>query len=406
MLFTYTSKTKDGLTVQGTMEGVDRFAVAKELRARSQTPVAVAPLAMKRAMSSEAFLERYFTMIGMHDKIVFASNLAGMLTAGLTLYRSLEIEEKQTKSPAFKTVISGLMTSINQGEPLSAGLAKYPGVFSSLFVSMVRAGEESGKLSNALKEIASNLEKSYNLSRKVKGAMLYPILVLICLLAVGILMLEFVVPTLSAIFQNLGTPLPATTRLVVAASNAVTHHPFYTFGALAVIAGLLALLASPRLKPLHDAIVLRLPVAGGLLKQVNTARTARTLSSLLSSGVEMPRALSITRDVLQNVEYKAVLDRALAAVEKGKALSAVFKEETRLYPVTMGEMVAVGEETGALAEMLTNIAVYHEDEVDTVTKNLSTVLEPMVMVVVGIGVGFFAISMLSPMYSLVNSLSS
>ena len=406
MLFTYSSKTKDGLTVQGTMEGADRFAVAKELRARSQTPVTVAPLSTKKEASTQEFLERFLNLVSMQDKIMFANNLAGMLTAGLTLYRALEIEEKQVKNHAFKTVIAGLMTSINQGQTLSGGLAKYPSVFSSLFVAMVRAGEESGKLSESLREIGINLEKSYALNRKIKSAMLYPVMVVLALLAVGILMLEFVVPTLAAIFNNLGTPLPFTTRLVVAASNAITHHPFFTFGALILIGIFFLVLASERLKPFHDAIVLRLPIAGKLIKQVNTARTARTLSSLLSSGVEMTRALSITRDVLQNLEYKAVLDKALSDVEKGKALSAVFRDATRLYPITMGEMISVGEETGALADMLQNIAVYHEEEVDTVTKNLSTVLEPLVMVVVGIGVGFFAVSMLSPMYSLVNTLSA
>ena len=405
MLFTYTSRTIDGQPVHGTMEGTDRFAVAKELRARRQTPVTVAPLLHKNEAQAEAFLQRFLSLVSMHDKIVFANNLSGMITAGLTLYRALEIEEKQTRNPAFKTVIGGLMTSINQGEPLSAGLSKYPSVFSSLFVSMVRAGEESGNLASSLSEIGSNLEKSYELSRKVKGALLYPVLVILSLLSVGILMLEFVVPTLAAIFKNLGTPLPASTRLVVATSDFLSHHPFISFGVLLLIAGLFVLLGSKRLKPLHDAIVLRLPIAGSLVKQVNTARTARTLASLLASGVEMTRALSITKDVLQNLEYKEVLQQALVDVERGRALSAVFKQ-SKLYPVTMGEMVSVGEETGALSKMLADIAVYHEQEVDTVTKNLSTVLEPLVMILVGIGVGFFAVSMLSPMYSLVGTLSS
>jgi type IV pilus assembly protein PilC len=219
-------------------------------------------------------------------------------------------------------------------------------------------------------------------------------------------MLTFVVPTLSAIFKNLGTPLPATTRFVISLSEFLLHHPVISFGILGLVAAMFAVLASARLKPLHDMLVLRIPVAGELIKKVNTARTARTLASLLSSGVEMTRALAITKDVLQNLEYKKVLAKALVDVERGRALSAVFKQSGRLYPVTMGEMVAVGEETGALAQMLTDIALYHEQEVDTVTKNLSTVLEPVVMIFVGIGVGFFAISMLSPMYSLVGTLSS
>jgi type II secretory pathway component PulF len=140
------------------MEGVDRFAVAKELRARRQTPISVAPLLHKNEARAEAFFQRFLSLVSAHDKIVFANNISGMITAGLTLIRSLEIEEKQTRNPSFKTVISGLMTSINQGEPLSAGLTKYPSVFSSLFVSMVRAGEESGNLSLSLKEIGENLQ--------------------------------------------------------------------------------------------------------------------------------------------------------------------------------------------------------------------------------------------------------
>jgi len=405
MQFSYKARDSRGQIMEGIIDSADRFSAAKELRAQNFIPVSIMPFGKNTKKKIEAhFLEEFFSGITLHEKIIFVNNLSGMLSAGLTLYRCLEVELRQTKNPALKTVISGLLVAINQGESLSEGMAKYPAVFSELFTSMVHAGEESGNLPWALKEIGNNLEKSYELTRKVKGALTYPAIIVLAIFIVGILMLVFVIPTLIKVF---GTTLPPTTRFIIFVSNGVSGHPFVCLGGLVVfVAGVIAIVRSKKLRPFNELLVFKFPIVGEIVKEVNTARTARTLSSLLASGVDVTRALNITKDVLQNTHYKAVLERAVTAVQKGELLATVFKEEETLYPVMIGEMVTVGEETGKLSQMLADAATFYEEEVDAKTKSLSTIIEPVVMILVGIAVGFFAISIISPMYSLLGNMSS
>ena len=406
MEFSYTAKDSKGVMNEGVMDAEDRFAVARNLRAQNYVPVSVTEIHGKRKNKIEAhFLDEFFSGVSLHEKIVFANNLSGMLTAGLTLYRSLEVELKQTKNPALKTILSGLLASINQGESLSQGMAKYPAVFSDLFISMVHAGEESGKLPWSLKEIASNLEKSYDLNRKIKGALTYPAIIVCAIFVVGIIMLIFVIPTLTKIFSDMGTTLPVTTQSIIFVSNLLSVHPIVSLLVLALaIAGGISFVRSKKLKPFNDALVLKLPIIGTIVQEVNVARTARTLSSLLASGVDVTKSLHITRDVLQNIHYKRVLDHAAEVVQKGELLASVFRQNEKLFPVMISEMMAVGEETGKLSQMLAEGATFFEEEVDAKTKSLATVIEPVVMVIVGAAVGFFAISMISPMYSLMSSI--
>ncbi len=402
MQFTYTAQGTDKTITEGVIEAPDRLAAAKSLRAGGMLPLSIAERSTRTL--SDRF-EQFFGHVKSEERILFARNLSGMLTAGLSLYRALEVMKKQTKNQALARVLDGLLDTVNQGGALSDGLAKFPKVFPTLFVAMVRAGEESGKLPDALGEIAASLDKSYALVRKVKGALMYPAVIITVILVVGVLMLIFVVPTITKIFADFGTELPVTTRFLIAVSGAASGHPFlFLFGTGALIFGVYSFFTSPRFAKTSDAFVLWMPGVGGIVREVNTARTARTLSSLLASGVEMTKALGITRDVLQNTKYKAVLDRAIVSVEKGGTLSEIFKAETKLYPVMMGEMAAVGEETGAVTKMFGDIAMHFEEAVDEKTKNLSTIIEPVLMVFIGAAVGFFAISMISPIYGLLSSI--
>lgn len=406
MQFSYKARDAQGQIVEGIMETEDRFSVARELRKQNYVPFSVISLAGKKKNKLEAhFLQEFFSGVTMHEKILFVNNLSGMLSAGLTLYRALEVELRQTKNPALKTVLNGLLIAINQGESLSEGVSKYPAVFSDLFASMIHAGEESGNLPWALKEIGTNLEKSYDLNRKIKGALTYPAIIVSAIFVVGIIMLIFVIPTLTKVFADMGATLPATTQFVILISNALSEHPIIFLVSLAAfIFVAIAFFRSKRFRSFNDMLVLKLPIVGPIVKEVNVARTARTLASLLSSGVDVTRSLSITKDVLQNTHYKAVLERAGIAVQKGETIASVFKQEEKLYPIMIGEMMAVGEETGKLAQMLGEAAKFFEEEVDAKTKSLSTVIEPVVMILVGVAVGFFAISMISPMYSILGSI--
>ncbi len=403
MQFTYTARDAQGKTLQGVIDSVSRFTAAKELRDRGILPLSLTEIKTEVSFSDK--FAKFFGKVKLHEKIIFTHNLAGMLKAGLPLFRAIEVLKKQNKNPALEDVFVGLLSTIDKGGTLSDGFAKFPKVFSPLMVSMVRAGEESGNLSNTLGDIGVNLQKTYDLNRKIKSAMMYPSIIVAAIFIIATLMLMFVVPTLTKIFKEFGTALPASTKFVIFISDSVANHPFIFLGVVGVIVvGGMYIFRSEKLKPKIDALTLKLPAIGMLIKEVNTARTARTLSTLLTSGVEMTRALTITKEVLQNVHYREVIEKANLAVQKGSSLSSVFKDNQDLYPVMMGEMIAVGEETGALSQMLSDIAIYYEEEVDAKTKDMSTIIEPVLMVFIGGAVGFFAISMISPMYGLVSAI--
>jgi type IV pilus assembly protein PilC len=308
---------------------------------------------------------------------------------------------RQTTNKYLQTIIQTLSETIDKGGTFSDGLAKYPKVFSALFVSMVRAGEESGGMPNALTEIGINLEKSYALNKKVKSAMMYPTIILFAIFLIGILMFVFVVPVLTKTFKELGTELPGSTKFVIWLSDLLANHfVFVIVGIVALVfLGILAF-KLPTTKRGIDWLVVRLPVVGTIVKEMNAARTTRTMASLLGSGVNIGRAISITKEVLQNVYYKKVMEEVEHVIEKGAPMSSVFKAQTTLYPIMVGEMIEVGEETGKLGSMLLDVALFYEGEVDTKTKDLSTIIEPILMVVIGAGVGFFALAMIGPIYSI------
>lgn len=406
MNFLYKAQTKAGSVIEGSIEAENKFDAAKKIREEGNTPISIKE-GNKPKNRGVSFLNElpFLNKVKLSHKIMFTRNLSGMLGAGLSLYRALEVLEKQSNNPTMKKVLNGLVAEIDKGGTLSGGMQKYPNVFESLFVSMVRAGEESGGLPNTLKEIGINLEKSYNLKKKVKGAMMYPAVIMIAIVIVGILMMTFVVPTLAATFKDLNVELPPTTKIVIGISDFLSNH-FLIALALIIffVSGVVLLLKSKRMAPIIDKVILRLPVIGNIAIQINAARTTRSLSSLMGAGVDITRSIEITKDVVQNVHYKKVLDEALVSVQKGVPISETIKKYPRLYPVMVGEMASVGEETGELSKMFLDIAEFYEAEVEAKTKDLSTIIEPVLMLVIGAAVGFFAVSMLSPLYSIMDSI--
>ena len=405
MLFSYTAKSQDGEIITGTMDALDRFSLARELRSNGTMPLSVTEK-NKNAFDFSEWTSRLLGRVSNSDKIIFTKNLSGMLSAGLSIYRALSVLEKQTKNQAFQKVLAALKKEINEGGMLSSGFAKFPKVFSKLFVSMTRAGEESGNLAAALTEVGANLEKANNLTKKVKGALIYPGVIFSAMIVVGVLMFAFVVPGLAKTFKELGAPLPGATQFIIFLGNFFSNHLLLSFAVIAGFGfGIAYLVRVPFMAKYVDYIVIRVPLIGNLAKELNTARTARTLSSLINSGVPIARAIEITEDVVQNIYYKKVLAEAKELIEKGTPFSQAFSENIKLYPVMMSEMMQVGEETGKLSDMLLNIALFYESEVEEKTKNLSTIIEPFLMIMIGAGVGFFAVSMISPLYSILNNIN-
>ncbi|MEK7606402.1 MAG: type II secretion system F family protein [Patescibacteria group bacterium] len=399
MKFHYKSVTVSGETKEGTVESADAFALAKTLQSAHETLVSATPEA-----EAKKSLKNFNINIGgvkLADKITFSKNLAAMIDAGLTISRALDVLERQTKSKVFKEQLQKIGEDVEKGGTLSSATAKFPKTFSSLFVSMVRAGEESGKLGESLRIVAEQMDRSYTLRRKIRGAMMYPGIIMSVMIIIGILMLMFVVPTLTATFKELEVDLPITTRFIIAVSDFFKAHPFAVFGGLiSLVVVFILSLRTAKGKRAFEFTIMRIPVIKGLVQETNAARMARTFSSLLSSGVEVVSALGITRDVVQNSYYKEILVEAEQGIQKGAQLSTVFAAHEKLYPPMVNEMIAVGEETGKLPSMLLQIAEFFEAEVDQKTKDMSTIIEPFLMVIIGGAVGFFALSMISPIYSL------
>jgi len=402
MKYRYYAKNLSGEGMEGETEARDRLELARTLRQKGYTLVSFKEKGGKRKFSP---FSRLFGGVPVDEKIIFSRNLSVMISAGVPLAKSLSVLRRQTRNKKFKAVIGSLGDEINKGNTLSEGMKKHPAVFSPLFTAMVKVGEETGKLSDSLELITDQLERDHTLRKKIKGAMMYPSIILAAMALISVLMLVYVVPTLVSTFKELGIKLPMSTRAVIALSNFFVNQT--AAFAAAVVAAIFFggwFFRSETGKKLLNIFALKFPLFSPLVKKINSARTARTLSSLIGSGVDVIEALSITKNVLQNHKYKKVLEQAEKDIQKGLPLSQSFKEAEELYPVLVGEMMAVGEETGKLSEMLLRIAVFYEEEVSETTKNMSAIIEPILMIFIGAAVGFFAISMIKPMYSMMNGI--
>jgi type IV pilus assembly protein PilC len=404
MQFHYKAMDKAGTMQAGDMEAADKFVLGTQLTQQGLSLIAAWP-AGKGGVGEWFQKIQAIGTVTMTDKILFGKNLASMLEAGLSMARGLSVMERQTKNPKFKAVLQDLNASINRGDTLSQALARYPGIFPHLFVAMVRAGEESGKMADALNVVSSQMEKAHQLTKKIQGAMIYPGVILTAMLGIGIFMLLFIVPTLSATFGDLGVELPASTQFIIDMSNFLQNNVLLVVSGLIVVVVLFILgIKTAAGRRIVEWLLLHIPMVADLVKETNSARTARTMSALLAAGVPYLSSVQITKDVVQNSFYKGVLEKAEKNVQLGLPVAKIFEEHSNLYPVFVSEMVAVGEETGELGQMLMKVAVHYEEAVDEKTKNLSTIVEPFMMIIVGAGVGFFAISMISPMYSLVENI--
>ena len=335
MLFTYKAKLKNGEIFEGTMEATDRFSLSQELKSRGNTPISITEK-RNNFFDFSSILGRIFSRVRTDEQIIFTKNLSGMLRAGLSLFRALSVLKKQTKNTTLNKILTSLSNEINAGGTLSSGLEKFPDVFSKLFISMTRAGEESGNLSGALSEIGINLEKSHSLTKKIRGALIYPGVILSAMVLIGVLMFAFVVPTLANTFKELGVQLPISTRFIIALGNFFSQYLILSFALIiGSVAGIISLARASFMEKYVDFIIIRLLIVGNLSKELNTARTTGTMSSLLLSGVSITRAIEITGDVVQNVYYKKILKEAKEEVEKGAPFSKVFEENPNLFPVMM-----------------------------------------------------------------------
>src|SRR3989338_2875773 len=401
-VFAYTAKNMAGEEQKGSKEAKDKFELAKTLRSEGWTLISAEN---KRDTNVGFSLSMtIFSHVSVAERMLFARNLSVMVAAGLPLARSLEILSHESRNAKFQSVLLSVAASISRGSNFSQSLKEFPNIFSSLFVAMVASGEKTGKLEEALKLIAFQLKREYDLRRKIRGAMIYPSVIIFAMIAIAVLMLIFVVPTLIATFKDLNIELPLLTRIVIGISDFFVNN--LILGLLAILIFIFGTYFAAKTKKGHDFIdtaLLKITVISGLVKRNNAARTCRTLGSLIGAGVDILDSLEITRDVLQNHYYKDILQESRGVVEKGDPISKTFIQNSKYYPSLVGEMMAIGEETGKLSEMLHRLAVFYESEVGQATKDLSTIIEPVLMIIIGAVVGLFAVSMIQPLYNIVGS---
>lgn len=383
------------------IEAPSRFVIYDQIREDGGVVVSIKELSQTRFANIKNFNVALSSGIKRTEVIHFSKNLAAMISAGLSVSRALSVIEKQASNKNLKVVVAGIAESIKKGSSLCQALELYPKVFPELFVAMVRAGEESGTLAQSLNTIGLQMGRSEELKRKVRGAMIYPAIVLTAILIVGVLMLIYVVPTLTSTFKSLGVKVPLATRVIVAISDFMAAHASVVF--ISILAIFLIGFVFVKSKFGSRVVLtasLHLPVIGELVRETYSARTTRTLSSLLSSGVPVLDALEITKGVVHAHTFAHVIEEAENGVRKGELLSATFSKYDKLYPVFVGDMLQVGEETGKVSEMLGQIAEYYELDVSEKTKDMSTIIEPILMVIIGVFVGIFAVAMIAPIYQL------
>lgn len=344
-----------------------------------------------------------FQRVPIIERVLFARYFALMLRAGLDVKQSLVALAEQSRNKSMKQAIEAVGQSIDRGVSLADAMATHSTAFSTLFISFVRVGEASGRLQEALEILAIQLQKEYDLRRAVRGALLYPTVILSALIAVGFAMLVFVIPKLAEVFEGFKVELPLPTRVLIGIGSIFEVYWWLILIGL-VLGGIggFFLWRMPSVKNVITHALLYTPIVGPIMQQVNLARFTRSLSSLLKSGVSFVQGLGILGENTPHASYAAVFLAAQEHVKQGKLLSSFLVDFKRLFPPLVVNVIKVGEETGALDEVLKEIANFYEAEVDQVLKNLTSILEPILMVVIGLAVGALAISVISPIYNLVN----
>src|SRR3990167_743527 len=403
MQFTYSAKSIDGQIKSGKQEAKDKEELAAALRSQGFFLMSVEDGSEKKRFDISALLAKlnFFQKISLVERIMFTRNLAVMIGAGLALNRALTVLKMQTTSKKFQAIIAQISDDIQAGKPFSESLNRHPNVFPDLYVSMVKIGETAGNLEEVLNNLAEQMKKDHDIVSRVKGALIYPAVILI----VGYLMMTIVVPKLSAVFLELGADLPLSTKILITMSDIMKNYLYLAAGGAVVGVYLFRMFIKTSFgKRRLDELILKMPVNKNLSKQLNSARFCRTLSTLVDSGVPIVKALEILAHTMTNTLFSDSLKNAAEEIQKGKTLFNAMEKYSGLYPPLVTQMVAVGEETGSLTKVLIKLADFYEEEVNNITKNLSTIIEPVLMVIIGAAVGFFAISMITPMYNVMNNI--
>ena len=392
--YTYVAINRDGKKVKGSIEANDELNARQKLKTEGMRPVSV-----KKA----GILDKEITIGGgvkTRDLSVLCRQFTSILNAGVTVVDALRMLSDQTENKLLKKTLSQTKTYVEQGETLAGAMSKFPKVFPPMLVTLIEAGEESGSLEVSFDRMSTQFEKSAKMQGLVKKAMIYPIVLMIVALVVVIVMSVFVIPQFATMFSEMGTELPAITKAVVALSDVLIYKWYVLIlVAAAIVVGINMFKKTEAGKVFFGKLSIKVPLFGKLNVKSYSAKFARTLSTLVSSGLGIPQAIEITAKSMTNILYQRALEKAKTEVEQGIALSTPIRK-AEIFPPMVHNMLAIGEETGNIEEMLDKVADYYEEETELATQGLTAAMEPLIIVVMGVIVGTLVLAMYMPMISM------
>ncbi|MFW0862436.1 MAG: type II secretion system F family protein [Candidatus Komeilibacteria bacterium] len=396
MLFTYVVTNKEGKVKKGEIEAPDKANALIELKKQDFLIVRVDKKQKRQAKEIAIGGVKFI------DKVLVARHLAIMIKSGVSMAEALDILVDQSNNPKLKKILKDVHSSVLSGHTLSSSLAKHKKVFSELFINMVKIGETSGTLAETLDYLAQELEKSYAMKKKIKAASIYPSIVLVMTLGLAFVLVYFILPKMMKLFETLTVELPASTKLLIGIANAAQNHGLLMLLIMvSTVVIMTYLLRQEYVKKYSHKLILMTPVFGHISQQLNLANFNRTLGTLLKSGVQVTEALNITSGILNNRVYRAEVLRISDEVTRGLSLSeALSAKSDKLFPKMSTRLLQVGEKTGELENSLIYLGDFYGKEVDNITKNLSNVLEPMLLIFMGLMVGFVAIAIIQPVYQI------
>lgn len=400
--FIYEASDKEGNIIKGEYEASDRAAAAVYLERRELIPTLLEIKGELKGIKAISFSLSFFETIKPVDRVFLVRNLAAAVKSGLNIVESLDILIVDATKNIMKEILTQAKFNLQKGQPLSATFAYYKKHFPPVFYGLIKAGEASGRLDEILEELGNYLSKEYNMNKKVKSAMVYPLILLIASVAVTALLLFFVLPKMAKTLKSVKMELPFITRALLWISNFLVDYKFFVFIfaiALILFFGWFRKTTAGRM--FFQKIFMKLPVAKEVVKKVALARFSRTLGSLISSGLTIVESLNLAAEAVSNEIYKKAILESAESIKKGVPLSKGFKNHPELFPNLFVSMAAVGERTGTLEKVFKTFANFYEEEVDNNLKDLTSILEPLLLLVMGFIVGGIAISILLPIYQLV-----
>jgi type IV pilus assembly protein PilC len=397
MQFEYTATDKKGQSTSGRLEAENKRIAKKDLKDRGLENIKLESTEESKGLGANI---KFLSRVSVKDRVVFSRQLSVMISANVPLLRALRSLIAQTENPALKDIVENLADEIEGGAKLSDAMSLHPDTFSDFYVSMVQSGETTGKLDEVLTYLADEQEKDYELMSKIRGSIIYPAFIIAGLIAVGILMMIFVIPRLTQILIESGAELPLTTRILIFTSDIMAGYWWLMLIiAVAAAIGIRLFIRVPVGRFIWDNLKIRLPLFGGIFKKIYIVRFTRSMNTLITGGVDIVSSLQVVSNVVGNAVYKQLVNQTIREVEDGNSVT-VTMEDSDLFPPMVSQMIKVGEETGQMAFVMEKLTDFFSREVRSLVDNLVTIIEPIVMIIMGIAVGVMVSAVLMPMYNL------